>query len=133
MEEQIRAQMMKAFWDLLDEDMREEPPRLNHVCVLLNEILGILKDFVPNRTDIHENIDKDFEGEITWETQSKLIRWVECFQAPIYDQKTRSYRQKGPKALPEFLRWYYDHLQTVKNDVHRQRSEMASGVMRTGR
>jgi hypothetical protein len=132
MEEQIRTQMMKAFWDLLDEDMKEEPPRLNHVSVLLNEIIGILKSFVPRRIDIHESIDKDFEGDITWEMQGKLIKWIECFQAPIYDHKTRIYNQKGPQPLSDFLKWYYDHLNTVKNDISRQRREMASGVMRTG-
>lgn len=124
--------MMKAFWDLLDEDMREEPPRMNHVSVLLNEIIGILKGFVPNRVDIHTAIDKDFEGDINWEMQSKLIKWVETFQAPIYDTKTQEFRRKGPRPLSEFLRWYYDHLYTVKRDIQRQKNEMMSGVIKTG-
>ena len=66
MEEQIRTQYEKAFWDLLDSD----PPDIKHVGKILDEIKQILYSFVLNRPDIHHKINDDLSGDIDWEFQN---------------------------------------------------------------
>ena len=98
--EQIKEQMTKAFWDLLESELAEEPPRLEHVKVLLNEIIEILCGFVPSKPNIHEKIKADFEGEINWNMQLKLIEWLEKFQAPVHDRKTKQWKKRSAPTSP---------------------------------
>lgn len=113
MENQIREQYEKAFWDMVDQD----PPDQVHLGKILEEIKQILYSLVPNNVRIHHAINDDFMGEIGWEFQSKLLKWVERFQAPIYDQVTISWKKKLPEKLSEFLKKYYDHLETIKKGI----------------
>ena len=114
MEEQIKEQYEKAFWDLLDND----PPNIQHVEKILDEIKQILYSFVPNR-----------------EFQTKLMVWAERLQAPIYDQITQSWKRKLPQKLSEFLKNYYEHLSTIRKGIaeHHKKPSGSGITMRTGR
>ena len=134
MEEQIREQYEKAFWDLIDQ----EPPNMEHIGKLLEEIKQILYSFVPHRADIHHRINDDLTGEIEWDFQHKLVGWVEKFQAPIYDQVTSSWKRRLPEKLSKFLKEYYEHLKTVKKNIddYNEKSTGKHGVpdvINTGR
>tara|TARA_R110002096_G_scaffold249995_2_gene442378 strand:+ start:200 stop:595 length:396 start_codon:yes stop_codon:yes gene_type:complete len=131
MEEQIKEQYEKAFWDLLDND----PPNIQHVEKILDEIKQILYSFVPNRPDIHHRINDDLSGGVDWEFQTKLMVWAERLQAPIYDQITQSWKRKLPQKLSEFLKNYYEHLSTIRKGIaeHHKKSSGSGITMRTGR
>ena len=62
--EQIKNTYVKAYWDTLVEELKEEPPNTRILEVLLNEIVHNICSLIPNRKDIHhtikENIDVSF-------------------------------------------------------------------------
>tara|TARA_Y100000816_G_C26065924_1_gene560189 strand:+ start:173 stop:604 length:432 start_codon:yes stop_codon:yes gene_type:complete len=112
--ETIEETMTNAFWDLIDVHHPE------HLKNLMMEIKEKLCSFVPNRKDIHEDIDKDLgKDEINWETLYKLIDWIELFQAPVHDATTKIWRSKLKTQinLSDFLKFYYKHLEIVHKDV----------------
>lgn len=125
MEQQIHDMMRKAFWDKLDEDV--EKNELKHTTILVNEIKDILKSFVPSRIDIHEKIDADICGEVSWETQKKLVNWIEKFQSPVHDKFTRNLKSELPIKLSDFLKKYYDHISLVHKEVFEYRQRIANG------
>ena len=125
MEDQIREQFEKAFWDLLDND-----PTQDHLRRLLEEeIVVTLCNFVPNRTDIHKQIKDDLISSnepIDWGIQIKLLNWVEKFQAPIYDQVTEQWKRNCPEPVGQFLKKYYQHLQKVEQQIRDHRIKASS-------
>ena len=101
---------------------------------ILEELYTNLCMLVPSRTDIHERMRSDLFGHgeevvaVSWDTQRKLVEWVEKFQAPIYDQKTREWKQTFPEPNIElFLGQYYTHLETVFNEVREAREKLSRG------
>ena len=130
LEAQIREQYQKAFWDLVDQD----PPDTDHIRKLVDELEGVLCAFVPSRVDIHRLIHEDLGGEIDWSLQTKLIKWAEMFQAPLYDQITQKWKKNLPEKLSEFLKKYYEHLETINKQVWNERKKIADGpILRSGR
>ena len=130
LEAQIREQYQKAFWDLVDQD----PPDTDHIRKLVDELEGVLCAFVPSRVDIHRLIHADLGGEIDWSLQTKLIKWAEMFQAPLYDQITQKWKKYLPEKLSEFLKKYYEHLETINKQVWNERKKIADGpILRSGR
>lgn len=130
LEEQIREQYERAFWDLVDRD----PPDVEHIRKLIDEIIDILCNFVPSRTDIHKLIRDDLSGEVDWSLQEKLIKWSERFQAPIYDQITQKWKKNLPEKLSDFLKKYYEHLEKINKQVWEERKKISQGpVLKTGR
>ena len=130
LEAQIREQYQKAFWDLVDQD----PPDTDHIRKLVDELEGVLCAFVPSRIDIHRLIHEDLGGEIDWSLQTKLIKWAEMFQAPLYDQITQKWKKNLPEKLSEFLKKYYEHLETINKQVWNERKKIADGpILKSGR
>ena len=129
MEQQIREAYEKAFWDMVDQD----PPDVEHVRKLIDEVADILCNFVPSRTDIHELIRQDLGGVVDWHIQEKILIWVKRFQAPIYDQVTDRWKKNLPEKLSEFLKKLYEHLEKINRQVWEERQRIASGPsMKTG-
>lgn len=124
MEEQIRTQAEKAFWDIVDSSVKDG--NMEHIQQLLNEIKDVLKSFVPSRTDIHEKIDKEIVSP-SWETQKALVQWIERFQAPVHDPFTLKLAADVPLPLSDFLKRYYPHVQKVHKEVHDARLAVARG------
>ena len=124
MEKQIAEQFKKAFFDILNED---GPDSYDYLRKLLSEIIDKLCMFVPNRQDIHEKIREDLDGPIGWDIQSRLIKWIENFQAPVHDAMTRQWTNEGPQPVGDFLRKYYEHLEKVYKEVQSSREALARG------
>ena len=124
MEEQIKNMFQRAFWDKLDADISNN--NLEHTTILVNEIKDTLKSLIPNRTDVHDMIDNDISNEISWDTQEKLVSWVEKFQAPVHDKFTRQLKTKLPLKLSEFLKTYYEHITIVHKEVFEYRKKLAN-------
>lgn len=122
LEAQIRSQMTKAFWDLIDEDMAKDPPDFRHLRKLVKEIEEILCSFVPQRRDIHEKIRESLNvGEseqIDWRLAIVLTQWVEQFQSPSKDSITKSWKGHYFTSVVEFLKMFYSHLQEVQQEIH---------------
>ena len=119
MEEQIREQMTKAFWDLVDQD----PPDVKQIGNLLEEIKQRLYGIVPNRPDIHHKINDDLPShDVSWDIQEKLLKWALLLQAPIYDQKIRSWKHNVPGKLSEFIKKYHEHLDRIYKDIETYRN-----------
>ena len=126
MENQIREQFEKAFCDILDTDPTQE-----HLRKLLDEIIEKLCLLVPNRTDIHQLLKDDFTGDsVDWSVQTKLLDWIEKFQAPIYDQVTRDWKRRCPEPTGQFLKMYYEHLEKVYRQVQEHREKTSSMAKR---
>lgn len=124
MEKQIENVMKKAFFDKIDADASSNEKE--HLEKLLEEIRDILKSFVPNRKDVHKLMDKELK-EVEWDVQEKLIKWIEYFQAPIHDKITKSWKEKIPTKTSIFLKWYYEHLTMVHEEVYKYRKKLANG------
>ena len=124
MEEQIREQMHKAFWDKLEEDVNNND--LIHVNILLREILYKMCELIPNRPDIHRNMHDEFVGEISWDTRIKLINWIEKLQAPIYDQMTNKWKKEN-ENISQFLKRFYEHVLKIKNEVEKYKNPNSHG------
>lgn len=122
LEEQIRIQMTKAFWDIIDEDMAKVPPNFRHLQKLVKEIEEILCSFVPQRRDLHEKIKQSLKlGEneqIDWKLATTLTQWVEQFQSPSKDSITKSWKGRNFKSVVEFLKVFYYHLAEVQKEIH---------------
>ena len=58
---QIEETIHKAFWDGLESDLSKNPPNHKHVIILLNELNLMLKNLIPNRIDIHKDIDEHID------------------------------------------------------------------------
>ena len=129
LEKQIKDTYEKAFWDMLDED----PPNIDHIKKLLDEIIQVLCNLVPSRTDIHAMIREDLAGDPDWTLQDKLLKWAEMFQAPIYDQVTQKWRKDLPEKLSVFLKKYYEYIEKINKQVWEERRKLASGPqLKTG-
>tara|TARA_R110002012_G_scaffold202284_1_gene371314 strand:+ start:10 stop:441 length:432 start_codon:yes stop_codon:yes gene_type:complete len=124
MEKQIEDQFKKAFFDILNED---GPESYDYLRKLLNEIIDKLCRFVPNRTDIHQKIRDDLEGQIGWDIQNKLIIWIEKFQAPIHDTTTKKWLEEENKPVGDFLKMYYEHLEITYKETQDAREAIARG------
>lgn len=129
LEKQIKDAYENAFWDMVDQ----EPPNIEHIKKLLSEIIIILCNLVPSRTDIHEMIRTDLAGDPDWTLQEKLLKWAERFQAPIYDQVTQKWKKNLPEKLSVFLKKYYEHLEKINKQVWEERRKISNGPhLKTG-
>ena len=124
MDKQLEEQFKKAFFDILNTD---GPKHQEHIVKLLNEIKIKLYQFVPNRPDIHAKIEKDLNGEVTWETQRKLLDWIEQFQAPMYDNMVKEWKAQLPEQIGDFLKKYYHHLEINFKHLHDAKMALARG------
>tara|TARA_B100000927_G_scaffold286952_1_gene279166 strand:- start:781 stop:1242 length:462 start_codon:yes stop_codon:yes gene_type:complete len=128
LEEIIKEQMTRAWWDLLQEDLTQEPPRMEHLKMILGEIHHTLCSFVPNLTDTHIAIKRDLlDSPPTVELQGKALYWIEKFQSPQWDSYTRKWKKELPEDTVGFLKKYYYHLDRVQKEVKEYREKLRRG------
>ena len=97
---------------------------------VLEEIFENLCQFVPTRKDIHQQLRNDLftPDGITWDTQVKLVSWIEKFQAPIHDKKTSAWKKSFPQEnIEQFLKDYYEHLEIVYKEVQEAKRRIRAG------
>lgn len=63
MSEAISENVQKAYWDIIKSDMLKVPPDYDKVLSLLEEAKLILKQCVPNRSDLISEIDMHLDVE----------------------------------------------------------------------
>jgi hypothetical protein len=105
---QIKDTLHTAFWDILQTELDETPPKYDKLISLLIELRDTFCDFVPNRKDIHEeiheNIDIDliknmvkndaFDDENLYKLAVYIISLIKRFQPPVMDEKVNEW-EKG--------------------------------------
>lgn len=58
LEAQVKAIVHKAFWDILDQELKEDPPNFTQALVLLKDVkTGILGLLVPQQRRLIDNIN----------------------------------------------------------------------------
>ena len=146
--EQIKETMHQAFWDTLSSDLSENPPKYQHVIVLLNEIRNMLKQLVPNRKDIHTDIDEYIDvnfieqmivnNAFDYKELENLIRYVvaviQKLQCPDEDKDTNEFLEKivnmcrekksWKVIIPYFLKITYTKIDKIQDGVNDFRMKM---------
>ena len=69
-ERQVKNQFHKAFWDLLVEDLKVDPPETGHIITLLEEVKTRINNLTPNNKRLHQTMDE----EIDLDYLSRLIK-----------------------------------------------------------
>ena len=141
--DRLELELKRAWWTLLDEELKATPPKWDHLKVVLKELHEILCSLVPNRWDIHEKIYEDLlETPPTVVLQERALYWIKRLQSPHWDSYVTEWEKRLPEDTIVFLKEYYIHLDTVKQDVEDYKEKMRSpqtvnGIgnirMRTGR
>ena len=136
--ERVTIQCKKAFFDLLKEDLDQDPPQTERIMILLREIVDGLCKFVPSKKDIHELIKKDILcDEISPDTMPQIIlhmiNWIEKFQSISDDTITNEWRSRFKQAtdysqfIIDFLQEYYIHVEKVYKEVWEARKRLIQG------
>ena len=136
--ERLTVQCKKAFFDLLKEDLDQDPPKTERIQVLLQEIVDGLCKFVPSKKEIHKKIKQDILcDEISPDTMSQiimnLINWIEKFQSMYDDRITNEWRSRFKQAtdysqfIIDFLQEYYIHVEKVYKEVWEARQRLING------
>ena len=119
--QQFETQFKRAFWDKITEDLKETPPKTDHIIVLLGEILERLDKLTPNNQKIiyenHENIDlslfknlfessqfhlEALQGVVVFLVEDRLQKFI----APAYDEDLKLWylnlKNEMSKGLPYY-------------------------------
>lgn len=140
LEIQIKEQCEKAYWDILLDDISQEPVKTNHIKLLIDEVMVLLCSINPNRKDIHSKILNTFNNRHIIDELDyfilNLIQWIEKFQCANDDKKTNKwksdfkniYNQNNKEELSlfiiKFLKEYYTHIIDVKYQVMKLRNDI---------
>lgn len=138
---QMREIMHKAFWDKIAEDLAKVPPEHKHTMVLLEEIKTLIRQFVPRRTDIHEEMEGVVDIKLIDQMISKgvfdhgelakvllyLIRLIRRLEPPVEDTDTdewlveteRGCAEHSPwqELLPAFFRRAFKKLEGIRDGL----------------
>ena len=126
----------KAFFDCIYEDLQKSPPDVKHLTIIIKELYEALCKFVPSKKTIHQKIKEDLLIELNLNNMSfiinRLIYWIEQFQAPVYDKKTKQWRENFKKSknyslfIVEFLKDYLNHLENMYKEVWDARKRLVN-------
>ncbi len=126
----------KAFFDSIYEDLQKSPPDVRHLNIIIKELYEALCKFVPSKKTIHQKIKEDLLIELNLNNMSfiinRLIYWIEQFQAPVYDKKTKQWRENFKNSnnyslfIVEFLKDYFNHLENMYKEVWDARKRLVN-------
>jgi len=127
----------KAFWDIFTEEIEKND--YSRLYVILDEIKSRLKTLIPNRHDIHIELDQNIDVELykqmitngAFETADfmKLIEYlisqIKQYIAPVHDTEidlwvVNLYENIGDvysKTLPSFFEKYYNYLEITEKEL----------------
>ena len=136
--ERLNVQCAKAYFDLIEEDLRKDPPETDNVKRIVIEIIEALEKFVPSRTDLHESMRHEIpcdtvDASTMAAIVTKLVHWIEKFQSPAHDSTTKQWitsfqaTTDYPAFLSRFLREYLEHTEKIYKEVWEARLRLASG------
>lgn len=136
-EEQIKINMKKAFFDLIDQNVNSKNPDFNWITNLYEEIKFKLLSFLPNKNgSIYKKIDADFDVELfkqmiendvfNYDSMIKLINHtfesILKLGAPIRDNSTiaaknRVLNSHPSKIISTYLKEVYNCIEEIDNDI----------------
>lgn len=125
MEQQIKETFHKAFSDILESNA--EKGDVTYIEKLVDEMIERLCRLVPSRTDIHKKLKDDIKQNIDYSIQLRIINWVEKFQAPTHDKKTKKIKTELPKKISEFVKEFHEHLDMVENEIIEAKQKIHNG------
>ena len=127
-------------FDLIKQDLEKTPPRFEKVAHVIKIFANGLKQFVPSKQKIHDQINTDLliepYIEVTIEQfphiVSRLIYWIKQFQAPAYDSVTQQWEiqltnTKTPSSIAQFFKEFYYHSQDMYHQVWQARKRLVTG------
>ena len=137
----IKETMHRAFWDSISDDLSVFPIKHKHVIILLDEISDMLKNLIPNRKDIHADIDEHIDSKFIEqmivnnsfgykELKNLIVYTIELIQklqSPSEDKDTRELldkllnmcNKKEPwnKIILLFLKKTYEKIERIQKSV----------------
>ncbi len=133
---QIKEQMYKAFFDLIDENINSDTPDCIWLTNLFSEIKMRLLNIVKKDGKIYKKIDTDFDIELFkqmienkvfhYESVLNLINnsfyWIFQLQAPVRDEYTNKAKQKilesePTKIISTFLKELHICIDYIYEDI----------------
>ena len=63
LELQIEKNIKRAYWDLFEDDFKQDPPKTDNLIMKINELNDLIIKCIPNRTDIHIEIKTNLDPE----------------------------------------------------------------------
>lgn len=123
---QIKENMHKAFYDLIDENVNSKDPDYNWITKLYIEIRDRLSAFLKKDSKLHKKIYDEFDEKLFYqmisndvfykESMLNLINntfsWIEKLQAPVRDSYTKEAKLRVLTSPPE------KNVSTFLKEVH---------------
>jgi hypothetical protein len=136
--DRLSIQCRNAYFDLIEGDLRKDPPKTDTVKSIIRDIIESLKTFVPSRTDLHTQMTRDIPHEVVDASTmativTKLIHWIEQFQSPAHDHTTQQWlttfqtTTDYPAFLSIFFKEYLEHTEEIYKEVWDARQRLATG------
>ncbi len=139
---QVQNQMEKAFWDLIKQDLKNEPQSFTHLIILITEIKTRLQQLTPNnrklQTEIEEALDPDFlrtlfenkalDPNHFFNLINFLLFKLKQYCSPerdsmlkIFTNETLNKLQSSTIVYSEFIPWFfkevYKHITYIESDI----------------
>ncbi len=123
---QIKEQMRKAFFDLIDQTVNSDKPDYDWIKRLYLEIRDRLSRYLKKDSKSFKKIQEDFDGDFFYQlitndvfdfnSMLSLIEntfyWIKNLQAPVRDQSSEESKNKILKSEPQKM------ISTFLKEVH---------------
>jgi hypothetical protein len=135
-EEQIRNNMKKAFFDLIDETTNSNKPDIEWLTNLYSELKNRLLSFLKKDGKTYKNLEENFDINLfkqmlendvfDSESMIKLVNttfyWIEQLQAPIRDEETKNAKERifysePNKIISTFLKEVHNCIDNIEEDI----------------
>lgn len=137
-QQQIKEQFHKAFYDAIAEAVSSEPPNVEYIVRLYTEIRDRLANMVKptgrTRQRIHDEFDVDFfkqllennvfDGNSLLGLVNTTFKWIEALQTPSRDEATRAAKQRVlesgttmAEVVPVYIREAHGCLDVLEQDL----------------
>jgi len=136
-EDQIKDNINKAFFDLIDQNINSKNPDYEWITKLYEEIKFRLLSFLPNKKgNVYKQLDDEFDVELfkqmiendvfNQESMIKLInntfQWILDLQAPIRDSNTiaaknRVLNAESTKIISTYLKEVHNCIGQIEDDI----------------
>lgn len=102
---QLEKSIKKAYWDILESDLSETPPKIDNLIIKLTELKHLIKICIPNRPDIHTEIDTNLDIEfIKHKINSEIFDYEELLKYTkyIFDKLKQLQSRDEDQSTKEF-------------------------------
>ncbi len=135
-EEQIKEQMNKAYFDIIDQTVNSETPDYEWLKNLYIEIRDRLCFFIKKESKVYKQIHNEFDVELFYQMITNDVfdaksmyslvectfKWIENLQAPIRDESTleaknRVFKSESKKMISTFLKEVHICINNIEEDL----------------